>query len=119
MGGLNFCASHFGNISARRGSALAELTAAQPRRKACALRRGIKINNLSWHEVPLAVEHPRDTGKPPGTPSGRRPRLEIRKSPVERLFPPSGRNSERRRWRMQRGISTAAVRERENSEAEA
>ena len=30
-----------------------------------------------------------------------------------------GRNSERLLWRMKRGISTAAVRERENSEAEA
>ena len=47
-------------------------------------------NNLGWHEVPQAVEHPRDTEKPPGTPSGRRLRLEIAKSPVERLFPPSG-----------------------------
>ena len=52
-------------------------------------------NNLSRHEVPLAVEHPRDTEKPPGT--------------------RSGRNSERLRWRMKRGISTAAVRERKNS----
>ena len=59
----------------------------------------LKLNNLGWHEVPLAVEHPRDTEKPPGT--------------------PSGRNSERLLWRMKRGISTAAVRERENSEAEA
>ena len=50
----------------------------------------LKLNNLGWHEVPLAVEHPRDTEKPPGTPSGRRPRLEIAPSPVERLFPPSG-----------------------------
>ena len=54
------------------------------------MRRGIKINNLGWHEVPSAVEHPRDTENPPGTPSGRRLRLETRKSPVERLFPPSG-----------------------------
>ena len=37
-----------------------------------------------------AVEHPRGTEKPPGTPSGRRLRLGTRKSPVERLFPPSG-----------------------------
>ena len=37
-----------------------------------------------------AVGHPRRTEKPPGTPSGRRLRLEIAKSPVERLFPPSG-----------------------------
>ena len=64
-----------------------------------------------------AVEHPRDTENPPGTPSGRRLRLETRESPVERLFPPSGRNSERLRWRMKRGISTAAVRERKNSES--
>ena len=54
-------------------------------------------NNLSWCEAPLAVEHPRETENPPGT--------------------PSGRNSERLRWRMKRGISTAAVRERENSES--
>ena len=47
-------------------------------------------NILSRHEVPQAVEHPRDTENPPGTPSGRRLRLETRKSPVERLFPPSG-----------------------------
>ena len=51
---------------------------------------GIKINNLSWCEAPPAVEHPRDTENPPGTPSGRRLRLETRKFPVERLFPPSG-----------------------------
>ena len=38
----------------------------------------------------MAVEHPRETEKPPGTPSGRRLRLEIAKSPVERLFPPEG-----------------------------
>ena len=44
-------------------------------------------NNLSRHEVPQAVEHPRRTEKPPGTPSGRRLRLGTRKSPVERLFP--------------------------------
>ena len=44
-------------------------------------------HNLGWHEVPQAVEHPRRTEKPPGTPSGRRLRLEIAKSPVERLFP--------------------------------
>ena len=61
--------------------------AAQPPCGVCALHRGIKINNLGWHEVPQAVEHPRETEKPPGTPSGRRLRLEIAKSPVERLFP--------------------------------
>ena len=54
-------------------------------------------NNLSRCEAPQAVEHPRRTEKPPGT--------------------PSGRNSERLRWRMKRGISTAAVRERKNSES--
>ena len=47
-------------------------------------------NNLSRHEVPQAVGHPRDNEKPPGTPSGRRLRLETIQSPVERLFPPSG-----------------------------
>ena len=47
-------------------------------------------NNLGWCEAPPAVEHPRDTEKPPGTPSGRRLRLETIQSPVERLFPPSG-----------------------------
>ena len=50
----------------------------------------LKLNNLGWHEVPLAVEHPRDTENPPGTPSGRRLRLETIQPPVERLFPPSG-----------------------------
>ena len=44
-------------------------------------------NNLSRCEAPQAVEHPRETEKPPGTPSGRRLRLEIAPSPVERLFP--------------------------------
>ena len=44
-------------------------------------------NILSRHEVPSAVEHPRDTEKPPGTRSGRRLRLEIAPSPVEHLFP--------------------------------
>ena len=38
----------------------------------------------------MAVEHPSETEKPPGTPSGRRLRLETIQSPVERLFPPSG-----------------------------
>ena len=69
--------------------------AAQPLCRVCALRCAIKINNLRWCEAPQAVEHPRETEKPPGT--------------------PSGRNSERLRWRMKRGISTAAVRERKNS----
>ena len=54
------------------------------------LLQSYQNNNLGWHEVPQAVEHPRRTEKPPGTPSGRRLRLEISKSPVERLFPPSG-----------------------------
>ena len=63
----------------------------------------------------MAVGHPRETEKPPGTRSGRRLKLEIASFPVERLFPPSGRNSERLQWRMKRGISTAAVRERKNS----
>ena len=44
-------------------------------------------NNLGWCEAPQAVGHPRDTENPPGTPSGRRLRLETQKSPVERLFP--------------------------------
>ena len=61
--------------------------AAQPLCRVCALRCAIKINNLSWCEAPQAVEHPRETEKPPGTPSGRRLRLEIAPSPVERLFP--------------------------------
>ena len=61
--------------------------AAQPLCRVCALRCAIKINNLSWCEAPQAVEHPRGTEKPPGTPSGRRPRLETIQSPVERLFP--------------------------------
>ena len=69
--------------------------AAQPLCRVCALRCAIKINNLSLCEAPQAVEHPRETEKPPGT--------------------PSGRNSERLRWSMKRGISTAAVRERKNS----
>ena len=47
-------------------------------------------NNLGWCEAPPAVGHPRDTENPPGTPSGRRLRLENIQSPVERLFPPSG-----------------------------
>ena len=71
---------------ANRGSAAVRSVLLLPR---------YRNNNLGWHEVPTAVEHPSDTEKPPGT--------------------PSGRNSERLLWRMKRGISTAAVRERENS----
>ena len=72
------------------GAAIAAPTAAQPPCGVCAFCRVIKINNLGWCEAPPAVEHPRRTEKPPGTPSGRRLRLEIALSPVERLFPPSG-----------------------------
>ena len=72
------------------GSRLTVPIAAQPPCRVCALRRGIKINNLSRCEAPQAVEHPRHTENPPGTPSGRRWRLEPIQSPVERLFPPSG-----------------------------
>ena len=60
----------------------------------CAVR-GIEIITLSGAQAPLAVGRTRRIEKPPGT--------------------RSGRNSERLRWRMKRGISTAAVRERENS----
>ena len=60
------------------------------RAKLCVFCRGIKINNLSRCEAPLAVGHPRETEKPPGTRSGRRLKLEIAAFPVERLFPPSG-----------------------------
>ena len=63
---------------ANRGSAALQNVRLVPR---------YRNNNLSRHEVPQAVEHPRETEKPPGTPSGRRPRLEIAPSPVERLFP--------------------------------
>ena len=108
--GLHFCNSAAcggsGLHCANRGSAALIGVRFEPR---------YQNHNLGWHEVPQAVEHPRNTENPPGTPSGRRLRLEIAKSPVERLFPPSGRNSERLLWRMKRGISTAAVRERENS----
>ena len=73
--------------------------AALPPEQVCILHRGIEIITSTGAQAPHAVEHPRRTEKPPGT--------------------PSGRNSERLLWRMKRGISTAAVRERENSEAEA
>ncbi len=66
---------------ANRGSAAVRSVRLAPR---------YQNNNIGWHEVPPAVEHPRGTEKPPGTPSGRRLRLETRKPPVERLFPPSG-----------------------------
>ena len=60
------------------------------RAKLCVFCRGIKINNFSRHEVPQAVEHPRETEKPPGTRSGRRLILETIQPPVERLFPLRG-----------------------------
>ena len=77
-------------LTERDGARTAAPIAAQPPCGVCAFCRVIKINNLGWCEAPQAVEHPRRTEKPPGTPSGRRLRLEIRKPPVERLFPPSG-----------------------------
>ena len=67
-------------------------------------------NNLGWCEAPQAVEHPRDTENPPGTPSGRRPRLEIAKSPVERLFPPSGGSLTREREGRGRNFSFTVLR---------
>ena len=48
--------------------------------------RGIEIITLSGAQAPLAVGRTRVAEKPPGTRSGRRLRLETRKSPVERLF---------------------------------
>ena len=72
------------------GAACTVPIAAPPPCEGYAFRRGIKINNLGWCEAPPAVGHPRCTEKPPGTPSGRRLRLEIASSPVELLFPPSG-----------------------------
>ena len=78
-----------GNLCAPRGAA----SPCKPRLSRLdkyGLLSSYQNNNLSRHEVPLAVEHPRETENPPGTPSGRRLRLEIAKSPVERLFPPSG-----------------------------
>ena len=68
-------------LCANRGSAALRSVRFAPR---------YRNHNLGWCEAPQAVEHPRDTEKPPGTPSGRRLRLEIAPSPVERLFPPSG-----------------------------
>ena len=68
-------------LCANRGSAALRSVRFAPR---------YRNHNLGWCEAPQAVEHPRDTEKPPGTPSGRRLRLEIAPSPVERLFPHSG-----------------------------
>ena len=83
--GLHFCNSAAcggsGLHCANRGSAALIGVRFAPR---------YQNHNLGWHEVPQAVEHPRETEKPPGTPSGRRLRLETIQSPVERLFPPSG-----------------------------
>ena len=87
--------SHLCNSVACGGSRLHHANRGSAALISMRLLSSYQNNNLSRHEVPLAVEHPRDTEKPPGT--------------------PSGRNSERLRWRMKRGISTAAVRERENS----
>ena len=70
-------------------------TAALPPECVRAPRRGIEIITSPGAQAPLAVGRTRRTEKPPGT--------------------RSGRNSERLLWRMKRGISTAAVRERENS----
>ena len=66
---------------ANRGSAAVRSVLPLPR---------YRNNNLSWCEAPTAVEHPRDTENPPGTPSGRRLRLGTIQSPVERLFPLRG-----------------------------
>ena len=70
----------------------------------------LKLNNLGWHEVPLAVEHPRDTENPPRTPSGRRPRLGTIQPPVERLFPPSGGSLTREREGRGRNFSFTVLR---------
>ena len=74
----------------RRRSARAEETAAQPPLIGVRFAPRYQNNNLSRCEAPLAVGHPRETEKPPGTRSGRRLKLENAPSPVERLFPPSG-----------------------------
>ncbi len=92
------------------GAAIAAPTAAQPPCGVCAFCRVIKINNLGWCEAPPAVEHPRRTEKPPGTPSGRRLRLEIALSPVERLFPPSGGSLTREREGRGRNFSFTVLR---------
>ena len=88
-GGLN-CGTRFCKFRVRRGirprranRGSAALISMRPAPR-------YRNNNLGWCEAPQAVEHPRDNEKPPGTPSGRRLRLEIAPSPVERLFPPSG-----------------------------
>ena len=110
--------SHLCNSVACGGSRLHHANRGSAALISALLLSSYRNNNLGWCEAPLAVEHPRDTENPPGTPSGRRPRLETILSPVERLFPLfKGRNSERLRWRMKRGISTAAVRKRKNSES--
>ena len=110
--------SHLCNSVACGGSRLHHANRGSAALISALLLSSYRNNNLGWHEVPQAVEHPRRTEKPPGTPSGRRPRLETILSQVERLFPLfKGRNSERLRWRMKRGISTAAVRKRKNSES--
>ena len=68
------------------------------------------MNSLGWCEAPQAVEHPRETENPPGTPSGRRPRLEIAKPPVERLFPPFGGSLTREREGRGRNFSFTVLR---------
>ena len=70
----------------------------------------LKLNNLGWHEVPLAVEHPRGTENPPRTPSGRRPRLGTIQPPVERLFPPFGGSLTREREGRGRNFSFTVLR---------
>ena len=82
--------SHLCNSVACGGSRLHHANRGSAALISALLLSSYRNNNLGWHEVPQAVEHPRDTENPPGTPSGRRLRLEIAKSPVERLFPPSG-----------------------------
>ena len=80
------------------------------RAKLCVFCRGIKINNFSRHEVPQAVEHPRETEKPPGTRSGRRLILETIQPPVERLFPPFGGSLTREREGRGRNFSFTVLR---------
>ena len=65
-------------------------TAALPPECVRASRRGIEIITLPGAQAPHAVGRTRYTEKPPGTRSGRRLTLETAKSPVERLFPPTG-----------------------------
>ena len=78
--------------------------------KLCVFCRGIKINNFSRHEVPQAVEHPRETEKPPGTRSGRRLILETIQPPVERLFPLRGGSLTREREGRGRNFSFTVLR---------